>query len=198
MRRVVKLAAVAAVVLGASSFGLAPARSSTVLRFGNRQLTERAEVVVHGRCVEKRAAFTADDRIYTEYRFAVDEVIKGEVGTTIHTFRQWGGVVGDRGMLIAGAASFDIGEEVVVFCDAPDDVHGLAFTIGLAQGKYTVSQDRATGERWVHRDLAGLNILDEVDRATGRQLFPAARTQHHREPRRTLRSLLQEVRGYIR
>ena len=192
----------AAAVLGASVLALAvlavpggTARPSTVLRMGNRVLSERAHVIIHGRCTEARSNYSADGRIYTDYRFAVEEWLKNHdsaAGGGFYSFRQWGGQIGDRGMLVAGAARFEVGEEVVAFCDAPQGAEGQAFTIGLSQGKFSVDTDEASGERVVHRDLTGLSLVNE----RGRRVLAAARTQGH-APRRTLGTLLGEIRGHI-
>jgi len=145
----------AALVL--SLTGLAAA--ATVLRFDLHDLTDRAAVVVHGKVVSKEAR--RDDRvgaIVTDLRLEVIEALKGTRGQSF-SFTIFGGVLGDRGSAISGAATFDEGEEVLVFLDQVNQF-GLRNTIGLSQGKYTIRE--VEGRRLAFRDLEGLQLMDSA------------------------------------
>lgn len=135
----------------------APALATSVLRLTVDDLTDRAEVIVHGRCLSKQARQTPDG-VVTDYRFAVIEGLKGAARGEL-AFTAFGGVLGRRGSAIAGAPSYEVGEEVLVFLDAPNAA-GWRNAIGLAQGKFSIRE--VDGRRLAYRNLEGLSVVDPV------------------------------------
>jgi hypothetical protein len=179
-------AATALVVLSSSPVG-----SATVLRLTDEELTERADVVLHGKCTGKTSRLPQDgsDLIYTEYTFDVLGRLKGdEGGGKTFTFRALGGVVGNRGLVISGAPVYTQGEEVIAFLDRPHEKTGCRHTIGLAQGKFRVVADES-GAKLLERDLDGLRVLDP---RTGDAMEPP------KEPRRKLEPFVQLVRDTLK
>jgi hypothetical protein len=150
------LAACAALVLF-----LQPIEATTVVALDDAALTRGARTIIHGDVISKESFVAAQGgRIYTEYRFAVREVLKGAAdadGTV--TFREWGGEVGGTHYMIPGLHGYGLGEEVVTFLGTADPRTGVGFTYGLAQGKFNVTRDAATGKAVVTRNLHELNLL---------------------------------------
>lgn len=167
---------------------LAPgiALSATVLKLDNNQMTARATTIVYGSVEGLTAGQSPNSRlIYTEVKLRVKETWKGKAGAS-YSFRHPGGVLNGRGMMIAGAARFKLGEEVVLFVDDADPKTGCAFTIGLAQGKFTVERDPATGQKRVHRALTALDFVD------GKTLQPTS------APKPDTKLSLADLRAQIR
>lgn len=137
-----------------------PSPATTVLRFDDRELAERAEEILRGRLLDRQSYFDASGMIVTAYTFAVDEVMKGDgIGSTF-TLVQPGGQVGDQGLYIAGVAQFRPGEESVIFVAQPDTPGTPTFTVGLSQGKFCVDRPPDEPGGCVHRDLEGLELFD--------------------------------------
>lgn len=132
------------------------ASASTVLQFGTEDMVRRAAIVAHGKVTRLQAREAIDGTILTDLELEVSEAFKGVRGDRF-VFTVYGGVLGERGSAIAGAAQFVAGEEVVVFLSAANQ-RGVRATIGLAQGKYTIRE--VEGQRLAFRDLEGLRLVD--------------------------------------
>jgi len=165
-------------VVGAVCAALAVAAgtafATSVLRFETADLVERAEVIVHGRCVKKTARRGAHDDIVTEVRVEVFHMVKGGEGSPAEfEFTVYGGILDGRGSAISGAPAFERGEEVLVFLGPENDV-GLRTAIGLSQGKYSVRIE--DGRKVAYRNLEGLRLVDpetgEVTEAGDEQGVP--------------------------
>jgi hypothetical protein len=145
LRTVVLLLAVGLLAAGATT-----ARASTLIRRSLPELARDAEFIFVGRC-ESRASHYNDDRslILTAYRFRVDRVLKGRPTTGL-VLDELGGMVGDRGMTVAGTPEHQVGEEVLVF------VHrtplGRLATYGLGQGRFQITRD-SRGRPWIVNDF---------------------------------------------
>jgi len=151
---------------------LLPSRtdSATVLKFDTKEMTSRARAIVHGTVETKSSGILPGGRqIYTEYTVRLIDRWKGKGAGDTFTFRQLGGQVGERGYFIAGAASYELGEEIVTFLDRAHPKTGCCFSIGLAQGKYHVQIDKVLDTKMVSRRLEQLELLD---RATGLLISP--------------------------
>jgi len=142
-----------------------PAFATSVIRMSVDEMTEKAEVIVHGRCVRKQARKAHDDAIVTDITLEVFEGLKGELGRSFE-FTVYGGVLPERGSAIAGAPTYKTGEELLLFLGPVND-RGQRMVIGLAQGKYTIRRER--GQTLAFRNLQGLTL---VDAATGETSEP--------------------------
>jgi hypothetical protein len=163
--------ALAAVALGLLVAG--PALATTVLRFTREELTDRAEVIVHGTCSDVRGRVTPSG-VVTDVDLDVIDALKGVSGPRF-TFTTYGGVTPERGTFIAGAPTFRSGEEVVLFLDKRNK-DGCRLAIGMAQGKYTVREE--AGRKVALRNLTGLRFLDsatgDVQEAASEEGVPLA------------------------
>jgi hypothetical protein len=114
------------------------AGATTIVRQDVPELSRRADAVLRGTVVRKESRWSGDRRrIFTEVEIRVAETMKGTPRKTV-LVRQPGGVVGKVGQRVDGVASFQQGEEVVVFlARRPDD----SFVVqGMAQGKFRVER----------------------------------------------------------
>ena len=138
-----------------------PAGATSVAPLALDDLVGRSERIAYARVESQSARWTADhSAIYTEVTLRVLQPMKGPAamtaGETI-TVRREGGVVDGIGMRVSGAATFAVGEEVVVFTER----RGQAlWTVGMAQGKMHVAE--VAGQKVVLRQMAGLVFVNGV------------------------------------
>ncbi len=142
----------------------APLAATTVVAMSAEEVFDRAATTLLGEVVAIEAGETDQGVIYTEISVRVEECFFSKeaqkVGETyqfedgVFRFRQWGGVLGERKLMIHGSSSFRVGERVLLAIeDSPESP--ARFCVGLAQGKYSLHGDRA------QRDMQGLQLLDE-------------------------------------
>jgi len=112
------------------------------------ELANRSPVVVRAEVVSSKGV-RVGRMIYTEHKLQVQQCLKGSCEQTM-TLRTVGGVVGNVGMHIDGAAQLMPGDRVVVFARKRASV---LRTVGLAQGLFHV-----TGQQLM-RDLRGLQLV---------------------------------------
>ncbi len=135
-----------------------PVRASTVVHLNLRDLTLASSDIVVGRVEATRAHWNdAHTRIVTEVTVAIGEALKGAPGGTL-TLTQLGGEADGFRYAIAGAPAFRPGEEALLFVWR--DRLGRAQVNGLAQGKFEIATDPATGERTVQRQAEGAAVGD--------------------------------------
>lgn len=161
------------------------ARATVLVPLDTKALTERAERVVLGTVESEQARWSSDHQaIYTDVTIRVTRVYKGAVKPGEHVVvRREGGVVDGVGMRVYGAASFTVGEEVVVFMETRGNA---AWTVGMTQGKLRV--------------VTGADGVKRVSAAMGDVAFTrpgGARTQALSQPRR-LDDFEREVRSYVK
>jgi hypothetical protein len=100
---------------------------------------------------------TPRGEIFTEVTLRVHSSLKGRTDPdgSIRLLLP-GGEVGDETEIVRGAARVSPGEQVMVF--AARDASGCWRVVGMAQGKYSLTQDR-TGRPIATNDLTGLYIM---------------------------------------
>jgi len=175
-----KQLAVAAVICVALS-----ARATVLVPLDTKALTERAERIVLGTVESEVARWSSDHQaIFTDVTIRVSRVYKGaaKAGDRV-VVRREGGALDGVGMRVYGAASFTVGEEVVVFMETRGNA---AWTVGMTQGKLRVT--------------VGNDGIKRVSAAMGDIAFtrPAgAGTQALTQPRR-LDDFERELRSYVK
>jgi hypothetical protein len=138
-----------------------PAGASVILRQPVPQLARSADVVARGTVRETRPTLSADGRrIFTLVTLDVSEAWKGAPPKQVQ-IRVHGGTYGDIGQIVQGEASFEPGQDVVVFLRKLGASAGTPrFQVaGMAQGKLTVHVDATRGEL-ASQDLSGLEITE--------------------------------------
>ncbi len=162
-------------------------RADLAPRWTDRELVGFAKVIVTGKVTRiATRRDTAVDAIYTYVTVELDEVVKGELRRKRITLKQLGGRVGDRTLLVAGQARFELEDEVLLFLETrPRDA--TLYTSAFWQGKWNIEQDPTTGERVAFRDMpTGVTQRATVPSDT-RALDPFLAT---------LRSLTSELPGW--
>jgi hypothetical protein len=117
-----------------------------------QQLTDRANLILHGRVAAATVQRDPQGRIYTRIELNVTEVWKGDSALKSFVIVQAGGVLGDEAVTVDGQEKFAIGEEVVLFLVL--NARGEGVVVGLAQGKFKVTTD-ARGEKSAHNRFHG-------------------------------------------
>lgn len=117
------------------------------------QLTEQSQLIVRGTVLGKSCQRDAAGRVFTKVELKVAEAWKGTVSGARLTVVHGGGILGDRKVVVVGQVDYRIGEEVVAFLVL--NQRGEAVTLGLAQGKFHVWTDPATGKKRVQNLFHG-------------------------------------------
>ena len=126
--------------------GWASVQATKVKAFVFDGLCETAKTIVHVKCLSRDyVQFPDRDGIFTQTRFEVLEVVKGQAGAEIVLVLpggQWEG----RRMTVPGMPQFLPGEETVLFLSEPDDF-GSPWPVGLGQGCYGVQMNEGEGRQ---------------------------------------------------
>jgi hypothetical protein len=134
-------------------FLLASAVSATVFQpTSDRQLTDRSDSVVVATVRDAASHVRADGHVVTDYRFEIEETLKGSAAGTI-TVSEIGGRSGDRFTFISDSAVYTPGEHVLVFLKKRSD--GTYFTTSMAMGKFSFTRN-ASGDAVVTREVSEL------------------------------------------
>ncbi len=110
------------------------------------QLAEKSQLILHGRVLSKSCQRDGAGRIYTRAELQVSEVWKGQVAANSFVIVHGGGVLGRERVTVSGQVDYQVGEEVVAFLVI--NPRGEGVSLGLAQGKFHVWQDRASGKKF--------------------------------------------------
>ena len=139
--------AAAAAVCGFGSLEASQIRSMNLA-----EMTERAERIFSGRCVEVRGELDPELGVnVTRVTFAAERGAKGDVRGNV-TIRMLGDPEG-----LAGLPVFHEGEEVVLFLYG-ESAHGLTSPVGFGQGKFVVQRDKH-GQRTAVNAFANENLF---------------------------------------
>ena len=135
------------------------AAAGTALRLDLQGLIDRAGLIVEGRVLSKEAREGPRGIIETEYLLDVDRTLLGE-DRGQRSIRLPGGILPDgRGLVLPGVPALMPGEDVLLFLSMESRA-GLRLPVGLAQGRFRVVVDPATGARALLRPAGHLNLVD--------------------------------------
>lgn len=143
---------------------LVSSASATIMKHADLpRLVEISDVIVHGKVAEQDTYFDEDQqRVVTDVTISVKRNYHGAEGDSV-TFQQWGGELNGTLHKIPGDASFENGEEVVVFLHRGDG--GVTALSALGQSKFQVL--RNGGRTMVLRNLSEMSfLLDKSDGST--------------------------------
>jgi hypothetical protein len=118
------------------------------------QLASESHLILQGTVRSKSVQRDPQGRIYTRVELQVAEVWQGRLATKSFNIVHGGGILGEEQTVVGGQAEYEIGEEVVAFLVL--NPRGEGVSIGLAQGKFQVWQDPATGEKLAGNRFHGL------------------------------------------
>jgi predicted outer membrane lipoprotein len=127
----------------ACAYGVLTAAVASVVAFETVEaMARRVPVIVRGQVVRSVAGWDEQQRrIWTWTELVVTEPIKGRPGTSV-LVKQPGGEVGGIGQAVAGAATFRMGEDCVLFLEpSPDETQSYRVS-GLASGKVALIENQ--------------------------------------------------------
>lgn len=153
-----------------------------------QDLTQAADVVLHGKVISKKVSRDVDGRIFTTVKMQVHDLWKGKVDNEVFEIVHGGGILGNRKVSAPYQVHYSINEEAVVFCRI--NPSGKGVTIGLLQGKFAVQQAKKTSNRYV-RNLFHGGPLPEGPNAKTRYRMP------HQIPI-TIEALKARVQGGVK
>ena len=131
-----------------------PASATSVPHLSFEDLVDQSELIVSGQVTRSWAAWDSEHKyIWTHSEVAVSGAQKGNPGATV-IISEPGGILGDRGMAIAGAVGYAPGENVLTFLQRMPN--GYLRTTGWGQGKYLVD---AHGRLHGGESLKGIELL---------------------------------------
>lgn len=138
------------------------AEAATVQALSPGQLADRSTLIFIGTVERQASRFVSEqNHVVTDTTFRVEQVIKGAKHQTTFALTQLGGSVGEgqhqRATHVPGYARFTAGERVMLFLEPTTT--GRLVPTGLAQGKYRLKADPASGETMAYRDLGGLHVM---------------------------------------
>src|SRR3954452_24253315 len=132
---------------------VASAASATVFQpVSDRQLVDRSDAIVIATVRDAASHVRTDGYVVTDYRFEVEQALKGMAAGTI-TVSEIGGVAGSRLTFISDYEAYAPRERVMVFLSRRGD--GTYFTTSMAMGKFSFTRT-ANGEAVVTRDVSEL------------------------------------------
>jgi hypothetical protein len=117
------------------------------------EMAAQSDLVLHATVTSKVCERTPEGRIITRVTLNVLESWKGGVTTNMFTLVHGGGTIGNIRTEVSGQVDYEVGEEVVAFLVR--NPRGQGVTLGLAQGKFHVWKDKATGEKFAHNLFHG-------------------------------------------
>ena len=181
LRRLAPALALAALAL------VPPARASQVMHLDTRGLTRESSDIVIGTVGAQRTHWNdAHTMILTDVVIHVSQSLKGVAGAEL-TLTQVGGELDGMRYSVPGSPAFRSGEDVLVF--AWRDRLGRPQVDGLAQGKFEIERDPASGARVVQRAMPGLAIQEVKSLGAA----PLGR----RASRPTLDAMVREIQAAI-
>jgi len=147
------------------------AHASLALHQTLRDLTLGSSDIVIGQVEGTRTYWNeSHTRILTDVTVRVSESLKGAGGDVL-TLTQLGGDLDGLRYSVPGSPLFRTGEEALLFVWR--DAGGRAQVNGLAQGKFDITTDPATGEKTLQRAPEGLRVRDARTLSLVREGEPA-------------------------
>lgn len=149
-------------IAGLLALAIAQVASATTLVAQDvAALTKASTVVVRAKVLASQARWTSDRaRIITDTELEVLSTWKGAASQRL-VVMQPGGIVGEVGQKVEGAARFEPGEEVVVFLEP----RGQRFTVaGMAQGLFHLERSSDGKAVFARQELDEALLLDPVTR----------------------------------
>jgi hypothetical protein len=174
------------------------ALATTLQRLDMPALVERSEVVVRGQVSSVSTALERG-KVFTTVQIKVEETLKGAPQATV-TLRLIGGRHGDLVTLVHGQPQFKQDERVVVFLERSRPERPFVVT-GMAQGKFSVTEDKDGKTRWANPQLGDVSLVaprlaTPQDPADG-SLLHAAPASIHTAPQQ-LEAFEQQIRDAVR
>jgi len=149
-------------IIGGLACGATAALATMTVRLDLPQVVSAAERAFVGRVVSVRSERDQAGLPSTWVTFAVDQVIKGHIGSEL-TMKQFGTAtpLSDGSVIrLPGLPSYVPGEEMVIFLSAESEA-GFCSPIGLAQGKFPIMR-KGGGPATVTATVENLGVLQSM------------------------------------
>lgn len=164
--------------------------ATIVLYLTLEELVQRADLIVIGRCEEKRSDWgVGGEKIYTYVKLAPEQCLKGNPCPSVVEIRQLGGSVGDIALSVPGTPRFHKNERVILFLS-----RSTAFfyqVIGLSQGKFSIFRKEGNSILFAKRDLNSVEFLKKSDN----QFY--IEKSNERQKEWILENFIQEIESYL-
>jgi hypothetical protein len=118
------------------------------------ELVESSDLVVLAVPGAARAAREASGRVVRRVPLAIEERVAGTAPAAVEVVLL-GGEADGIGTLVPGEAELPAGEPALLFLEALPGSPGSYRVTGLAQGRFAVVRDPASGARFAARTLSG-------------------------------------------
>jgi Putative Ig domain len=135
------------------------ASATTVIIPADDDMIVGARAIVRGRVLAITCDVDPQGRIYTYVTLRVNEVLKGRITARHIVLKEPGGQVGLQGSLVFGAPQFKPDEEVLLYLDTWND--GSLRVHQMFLGKFTITNDAATGKTMAKRDGPDAGVVVE-------------------------------------
>ncbi len=182
------------VLLLSLTFCAVTASATTSRMLTDEDLIISSRLVLRGQVTALECLSDERGEIYTYVTVKVDRFFKGRLKTSRIVFRQLGGRIGDDWSVVAGAPSYRVGEQVLLFLETAGD--GALRIAHLFQGKFSIERDML-GREVVRRTVENVHIL-EVTPDSERVTSYALLSSFIRRIDRTLKLRREQVEQYER
>ena len=176
--RALRSAVFAALLMGGS------AHATTLVATDVPTLSRTSDAIVHATVKKVSSRWTGDHlRIVTDVELDVTDTLKGAPVKSVKVV-QPGGVVGDIGQRVDGLATFEPGEEVVVFLASRPG--GTYLVSGMAQGKFKV--ERSSDGKAAFAVPTSVGEAQVLDPVTRQPIVPSAKVLKLEELKASVRA----------
>ncbi len=129
------------VLIVATFFGLVTkqAQAGSLVKISDKNLVLSSDAIITGKVLSIESRWNASKtNIYTDITIALNQTIKGDLGSNTIVIEQVGGKIGDKEVWLTGSPEFSVGEEVLLFLKANSS--GVLHTAHMGMGKFSISQ----------------------------------------------------------
>ncbi|MBK7992577.1 MAG: hypothetical protein IPK14_03945 [Blastocatellia bacterium] len=129
------------ILIVATFFGLVTkqAQAGSLVKISDKNLVLSSDAILTGKVLSIESRWDASKtNIYTDITIALNQTIKGDLGSNTIVIEQVGGKIGDKQVWLTGSPEFSVGEEVLLFLKANSE--GVLHTAHMGMGKFSISQ----------------------------------------------------------
>ena len=125
------------------------ASQATIIQMDRKELIQSSNLIFVGSVLQKNARWNEQGNlIVTDYVFAVDDVLFGDVGSNQLTLTFAGGQLEEEGQSVSDVPEFKVGDLVLLMIEESD--HPLLSPVtGCDQGKFLAGAIDSSGKRVV-------------------------------------------------
>jgi len=138
-------------------FCLTPCRTAVVPQLSLSEMVSRSECIVEATVRRSWASWDPAHRfIWTHYELSIHSSWKGAPASSTMVVSEPGGTVDGLTMHVGGAVPYLPNEDVMLFLYRTPV--GYIRALGNGQGKFTITRHGASGDRYVHANVSGIEL----------------------------------------